>query len=315
MTKKKLQIFISSTYIDLQEERQAAVEAILGSKHIPAGMELFRAGNVSQLETIKKWINESDIYMLILGGRYGSIESSSGKSYTEIEYRYAIDKKIPVFAVVLTESFLHKKAANGLDVFEKDNKDKYNNFKEFVMTKIVKQVDDCKDIKLAIKDSITELEEQYNLYGWVKGSEIDDNTEIIKENSKLLKENNKLKGQLQKLKEKDKIGNFEYEKLKKVLSKKTLTISKNFFEDSKKDKTMTYLHFFKIFKNIFVTGFTNCPGIDKLQSYIFNDISPFLIEFGLLEINRVPGTKYEKIHMSKNGLNFIARLELEDVNN
>ncbi|WP_447406827.1 DUF4062 domain-containing protein [Clostridium perfringens] len=68
--KKKLQIFISSTYLDLQEEREAAVEAVLESKHIPAGMELFRAGNRSQLETIKKWIDESDIYMLILGGRY-----------------------------------------------------------------------------------------------------------------------------------------------------------------------------------------------------------------------------------------------------
>jgi len=36
--KKKLQIFISSTYLDLQDERQAAVEGILGSKHITAGI-------------------------------------------------------------------------------------------------------------------------------------------------------------------------------------------------------------------------------------------------------------------------------------
>ena len=90
--KKKLQIFISSTYKDLQDERQAAVEAILGSNNIPAGMELFKAGNNSQWETIKKWINDSDIYMLILGGRYGSIEPTSKKSYTQLEYEYAISK-------------------------------------------------------------------------------------------------------------------------------------------------------------------------------------------------------------------------------
>ena len=36
---KKLQVFVSSTYIDLIEERQAAVEAILA-----ADMELFKAG-------------------------------------------------------------------------------------------------------------------------------------------------------------------------------------------------------------------------------------------------------------------------------
>lgn len=52
---KKLQVFISSTYTDLIEERQAAVEAILDAGHIPAGMELFKAGNDSQLKTVYKW--------------------------------------------------------------------------------------------------------------------------------------------------------------------------------------------------------------------------------------------------------------------
>lgn len=72
---KKLQVFVSSTYTDFIEERQAAVQAILDFGHIPAGMELFKAGNKSQLETIYKWIDDSDVYMLILGGRYGSIEN------------------------------------------------------------------------------------------------------------------------------------------------------------------------------------------------------------------------------------------------
>lgn len=42
--KNKLQVFVSSTYLDLIEERQSAVEAILEAGHIPAGMELFKAG-------------------------------------------------------------------------------------------------------------------------------------------------------------------------------------------------------------------------------------------------------------------------------
>ena len=41
---KKLQVFVSSTYTDLIEERQAAVQAILDAGHIPAGMELFKLG-------------------------------------------------------------------------------------------------------------------------------------------------------------------------------------------------------------------------------------------------------------------------------
>lgn len=90
---KKLQVFVSSTYEDLKKERQAAVEAILDAGHIPAGMELFKAGK-SQMRTIQKWIDGSDVYMLILGGRYGSIEEESGLSYTELEYRYATYKKV-----------------------------------------------------------------------------------------------------------------------------------------------------------------------------------------------------------------------------
>ena len=81
---KRLQVFVSSTFTDLIHERQAAVEAILVSGNFPAGMELFTSGDESQMDAIKQWIDESDIYMLILGGRYGSIEPKSGKSYTHL---------------------------------------------------------------------------------------------------------------------------------------------------------------------------------------------------------------------------------------
>jgi len=81
-SRKRLQVFVSSTYTDLKEERQAAVSAILTAEHIPAGMELFTAGDESQMDVIKQWIDESDVYLLILGGRYGTIEPKSGKSYT-----------------------------------------------------------------------------------------------------------------------------------------------------------------------------------------------------------------------------------------
>src|SRR5215211_737347 len=99
--KKKLQVFVSSTYQDLREARQAAVEAILSAGHIPAGMELFAAGDESQMKVIERWIDESDVFLLILGGRYGSIEPISGKSYIHLEYEYAVSKEKPLFAVVI----------------------------------------------------------------------------------------------------------------------------------------------------------------------------------------------------------------------
>lgn len=311
MGKKKYQIFISSTYIDLKEERQAAVEAILGSRHIPAGMELFKAGNKSQLETIKKWINESDLYMLILGGRYGSIESETGKSYTQIEYEYALEKGIPVFAVVLSDSFLHSKAANGkYEVFEKENEDKYNEFKEFVMSKIIKQVDDCKDIQIAIKDSIVELEEECPLSGWVKASEIEDNTKILKENNKLIKENNNLKEKLNKIKDENKIGKFKYEELKEVLNNKTIILEKGRF-NLKSEKKFSYLELFVNMKDNFIIGVENKLGMNESAKFLYFEFAPLLIPFGLLEINKIASVKYRRCEMTKLGLEFIAKVELE----
>lgn len=189
--KKKLQIFISSTYTDLQEERQAAVEAVLASNNIPAGMELFKAGNVSQWDTIKRWIDESDIYMLILGGRYGSIEEKSGKSYTHLEYDYASSINKPIFSVVLSEAFLSEKESKAQNsILEHDNKSSYDAFKDIVTKKIVKFVDDTKDIKLSIHESLAELKEDYEFDGWIRGKDVEEN-DIIKKELDLLKEENR----------------------------------------------------------------------------------------------------------------------------
>lgn len=153
---------------------QAAVQGILDAGHIPAGMELFKAGNESQLKTIYNWIDESDVYMLILGGRYGTIEEKSGLSYTELEYRYALSKNIPVFAVILSESFLEDKIKRlGLsNVIEQKEPDKYKVFKSLVMSKTVRMVNDCKDIRINIYPTLKEFLENYDLIGWTKGSEM-----------------------------------------------------------------------------------------------------------------------------------------------
>src|SRR5260221_6927388 len=96
----RYQVFVSSTYEDLREERQQATQAILEMNHMPAGMELFPASDLSQWELIKTVINESDYYVVIVGGRYGSVHTSSGISFTEMEYDYATEQGIPVFGFV-----------------------------------------------------------------------------------------------------------------------------------------------------------------------------------------------------------------------
>lgn len=87
----RYQVFVSSTYDDLRAERQQATQAILEAGFFPSGMELFPASNDAQWELIKRVIEESDYYVVIVAGRYGSL-CPEGMSYTEMEYDYAVRK-------------------------------------------------------------------------------------------------------------------------------------------------------------------------------------------------------------------------------
>lgn len=273
---KKLQVFVSSTYTDLKEERQAAVQAILDAGHIPAGMELFKAGNESQLKTIYKWIDQSDVYMLILGGRYGSIETKSGKSYTQLEYEYALSKNIPVFAVVLSESFLTNKInLLGLsDVMEQKAPDKYQSFKSLVMSKIIRMVDDCKDIKITIHSTLNSFLNDYNLTGWVRNTNINegDSLHLKERNRSLTKENavlNKLIHELQQqlvYESKEEYDNSFYQAMITVLKNKKYSWSRSPDNNNALDFFIFHYNIFcSFYNNLIYTEYEICSFLEEYE--------------------------------------------------
>lgn len=174
--KKKLQVFISSTYTDLMEERQEAVEAVLKAGHIPAGMELFKAGK-TQMETIRKWIDESDVYCLIFGGRYGSIEKESQLSYTQLEYEYADAKNKPLFTIMLDHSMILRKASEnpgGKFTEEGKNRFKYEKFKEKIMSRIYISAKNISEVATCMHQQLNEILNETDLEhsGWVKCADV-----------------------------------------------------------------------------------------------------------------------------------------------
>lgn len=191
---KKYQVFISSTYTDMKDERQTAVQAILDAGHIPAGMELFAASDKKQIDVIKRWIDRSDVFMLILGGRYGSVEGDSGKSYIQLEYEYAIETGKPLFALYLTDDAIDQKVKkHGRDVTEKGDTKSFNEFRMMVMAKMCRAVDDNKDILIEVPRAIRDLAEGGKLEGWVRASAVPDFSPLIAEMAALRKENDELK--------------------------------------------------------------------------------------------------------------------------
>lgn len=162
---RKYQVFISSTFVDLKEERQEVINALLEMDCFPVGMELFPAASQDQWSFIKKLIAECDYYILIVGGRYGSINEETGISYTEMEYRYAIEKNIP------TLSFLHQ--SPGTIPAERTERDseaqkKLKEFKSFVKEQLCKFWETPKDLGGMVSRSLNRAIKITPRIGWVK---------------------------------------------------------------------------------------------------------------------------------------------------
>ena len=89
---KKYTVFICSSYKDLKPDRRSIINAIFELGDLPICMERFYASTGDTLAYIKQYIDLCDYFILIVGNHIGSICSSTGLSYTELELRYAIDR-------------------------------------------------------------------------------------------------------------------------------------------------------------------------------------------------------------------------------
>ena len=164
---KRYQVFVSSTFVDLQDERREIMQALLELRCIPSGMELFPAANEEQWKLIRRVIDDSDYYVVVIGGRYGSVDAD-GISYTEKEYRYALEKGIPVLGFVhcapdsIASSKTEKTAAG---------RKRLEQFRKLVESKHVKYWSDAKDLGGKVSRAIANIVVDEPAIGWVRGSE------------------------------------------------------------------------------------------------------------------------------------------------
>ena len=165
---RRFQIFVSSTFADLQEERQKVIQTLMEMDCIPAGMELFPAADEEQWAFIKRIIDDCDYYILIIGGRYGSL-TAEGISYTEKEYDYAISINLKVLA------FVHEKPDEiplGKSDTDPTVRQKLEDFRQKVSkNRLVKTWRMASDLPGLIALSLSKTIKAYPAVGWVRAKQ------------------------------------------------------------------------------------------------------------------------------------------------
>lgn len=238
----KYQVFVSSTYTDLKDERDLVIKAALEMGHIPVGMEMFSAADEEQWAIIRKQIDQSDYYVVIVAHRYGSI-SKTGISYTEMEYDYAVSLGIPILGFVLAPEveWPKDKSESGTRIISK-----LNAFKTKVKSKPVSFWQNKDDLYGKCSIALMKAFNAYPREGWIRASSFKDEA-ASREVVRLSSENAELRQRIEALSAKEN----ESIKLDRVIetlksNKRTLSVYKKNAKDWEIAKELTLYQIFEV---------------------------------------------------------------------
>lgn len=192
----KYQIFISSTYTDLVEARNATINSVLESYNFPVGMEHFGADNDEQWLIIKDLIDFSDFYILILGHRYGSISKTDGISFTEKEFDYAVERGVKLLCFVRNDNVATLPQERDEDPDKKASLAKFR--AKVLENRLCEFWDKVDDLKHKISNSLYKNIRRHGGVGWVRGNQAsgflaEEIAKLSEENRKLREENESLR--------------------------------------------------------------------------------------------------------------------------
>lgn len=132
-------------------------------------MELFPAGSDEKWRLIQRVINECDYYLLVIGGKYGSISPDTELSYTEMEFDYAESIGKPIMA------FLHGEPGQlkGEQLeLEKEPREKLDAFRAKVEAgRVVKYWTTPSELPGHVALALMETREHFPAEGWVRASQ------------------------------------------------------------------------------------------------------------------------------------------------
>lgn len=218
---KRYQVFVSSTFRDLQEERRAVIQTLMDMNCIPSGMESFPAIDAEVWSYIKRAIDESDYYLLIVGGLYGSL-APDGISYTEKEFDYAVETNKRIIAL------LHSAPDEIPAKFTENNqvaREKLQAFCAKIQTgRLVRYWKTADEVVGKVATSLLQTMNIFPAEGWVRGNQAA-SVEILNELNETRKKKDELETEVIQLRQRLEGTIFtpnemkEFENLQKILNR------------------------------------------------------------------------------------------------
>jgi tetratricopeptide (TPR) repeat protein len=148
-----MKVFISSTYEDLKNYRQAAIEVVNRCKWVPLAMEFFTSMPHEPTKACEQEINECDVFVGIYAHRYGFIPDGESKSITHLEYDLAKKLNKACLCFVVKEDYQWNP-----QFFERKKYDELVTFLEQVKKKnVVSFFEGAKDFESKLAVSLARL--------------------------------------------------------------------------------------------------------------------------------------------------------------
>jgi len=185
---RRYQVFISSTFQDLGEERSKVMRALLRLGAFPSGMELFPAADDDSWSLIKRIIDQCDYYILIIAGRYGTL-GSAGQSFTEMEYDYAVKQGVPVLSFIFQDP---ESLPVGLCESTDEGKERLRMFTEKVKQKACRMWTNADHLVAELYPSFIDAKDQRPRPGWIRSDQAA-GPELLAEVASLREQNYQLK--------------------------------------------------------------------------------------------------------------------------
>lgn len=123
---EKYKVFIGSPFFGLEEQRRAAIRAVINWGQIPITLDDFSPQRQRDLDFIRRAIKDCQIYILIIGHRYGNTIEIQGVnkgeeiSYTQFLFEEALEGDLVPLVFLKDEQLAITEIMNDENILEKE---------------------------------------------------------------------------------------------------------------------------------------------------------------------------------------------------